>query len=81
MLRPAIVRFLKVCIARSSLLMRCLCGSTNCSFIFSYSRYFFTDLDYALSIILRTGLEPVFCLIGDLFFECCNSGGFHYIFQ
>ena len=70
-----------VFIARSPSLTRWLCGLTNCSFIISYSRYFFTDLDYALSMILKTGLEPVFCLIGDLFFECCNSGGFHYIFQ
>ena len=37
-----------------------MCGSDNCSFIFSSSSYFLTALDATLSMILKTGLKPLF---------------------
>ena len=42
LLRPDVVSFLKVCIAHYAVLIRWLCGLTNCSFILSSSRYFLT---------------------------------------
>ena len=51
---------MKVCIAHSDVLTRWLCGSTNCSFILLSSRYFLTDLEATLSMMLNTVLKPLF---------------------
>ena len=59
-LRPEILLFLKVCIARSTALTWWLCGSDNFTFIFSFSRYFLTALDATLSMMFKTGLKSLF---------------------
>ena len=52
--------FLKFCIACSTALAQWLCGSTNCSFIFSSSRYCLTAFEATLYMMLNTGLKPLF---------------------
>ena len=59
-LRPEILLFLKVCIACSDELMQLLCGLTNCIYIYISSRYFLTALKATLSVMLNTGLKPIF---------------------
>ena len=51
---------MKVCITHSAAFTRWLCGSTGCILMFSSSRYFLTALKYTLSMILKTGLKPLF---------------------
>ena len=51
---------MKVFIARSDALTRWLRGSTNYSFILSSPRYFFTGFEATLSMMLKTGLKPLF---------------------
>ena len=45
---------------RSATLTLWLCCWTNCSFIFSSSRYFLTSFEATLSMMLETGLKPLF---------------------
>ena len=58
-LRPAIVLFLNVFIARSDAFTRWFCGSNSCILVFSYYKYFFTVFEATLSMILKTDLKPL----------------------
>ena len=51
---------MNVCISRSAEFTRWLCGSTSFILMFFYSRYFFTDLEATLPMMLKTGLKPCF---------------------
>ena len=57
-LRPSLVWFLKVWISLYVSLTRWLCGSTSRMRIFLSSRYFFTDFDATLLMMLRNVLKP-----------------------
>ena len=58
--RPEIVWFLKVLIALSAAFTLWSYGVTNCTFMFSLSRYIFIALVDTLSMKLYTGLNPLF---------------------
>ena len=60
MLRPEFFWFLNVCIAHSAAFTRWLCVSTSFILMLSSSRYFLTDLEATLSMILKTYLDPLF---------------------
>ena len=51
---------LNVLIACSAAFTRWLCGSTGFIMMLSYYRYFLNDLDATLSMMLKTGLNPLF---------------------
>ena len=59
-LRPVILCFLKVCISRCALLTRWMCGSTKCSFIFSFSRYLLTAFEATFYMMLKIVFKPLF---------------------
>ena len=52
-MRPAMVWFLNVCIARSAVFTWWLCGSNSCIMMFSSSRYFLTALEATLPMMLK----------------------------
>ena len=60
MLGPEFFWFLNVCIAHSAAFTRWLCVSTSFILMLSSSRYFLTDLEATLSMILKTDLNPLF---------------------
>ena len=51
---------LNVLIACSAAFTRWLCGSIGFIMMLSYYRYFLNDLDATLSMMLKTGLNPLF---------------------
>ena len=63
-LRPEKVLFLNVCIEHSAAFTQRLCVSTNCIMMLSYYRYFWTNLEAKLLMMLKTGLKPLFVKYG-----------------
>ena len=63
---------LKVLIALSAAFTLWLYGVTNCTFMFSLSRCVFIALVATLSMILYTGLNPLFDKYFILFFKHCT---------
>ena len=51
---------LNICIARSAVFTRWLCGSTGCIMMFSSYRYFLNALEDTLLMMLKAGLKPLF---------------------